>query len=50
MGENLNVSISLGIHDNFEVKSKITNVGEKYNSNLIVYKTPVSVYKECFTN
>lgn len=50
MNEGINEGISLGIKDNFELRTKITRVWEWYNSDIIIYHNPVKIYQERFTN
>ncbi len=50
MSAKLNTGISLGINGSPEWQHKITNIGEKYNTDLIVYRDPVRIYKENFTH
>lgn len=49
MSEGIGQGIVLGIEDEPEYRKKMTSVGEKYESNLVAYKTPVTMYRENFT-
>ncbi len=48
MSESVREGISLGIEDEPELRAKMTAVGEKYDCDLIVYKNPVKMYRDCF--
>lgn len=50
MSEGMSTGISLGFNDSAFWKDKITNIGKKYNSDLMVDRDPVRVYKQNFTN
>lgn len=49
MSENINHGIPLGVEDVPELRAKMTSVGEKYDSKLVVYPDPIWMYKQNFT-
>lgn len=49
MSEGIGQGLVLGIEDEPEFRAKMTSVGEKYESNLVAYANPVSMYRENFT-
>jgi len=49
MNADVNRGISLGIEDEPELREKMTNVGEKYNCDLIVYPDVVAMQKDFFS-
>lgn len=49
MSEGIGQGLVLGIEDEPEYRAKMTSVGEKYESNLVAYEDPITMYRENFT-